>query len=108
MKHFKTYKTTRHAKIAIFFMCIFDWCRLKLHGDKILSQKYIISTNFFNEIIICRLIMTKRMYNDIMSFKNSEDINDNIEDALYEKGWCKACNGHIQPHTRGKKIISKK
>jgi hypothetical protein len=70
MRYFKRkFKTTQGVRLAIFLKRPYDWVRLKLEGQSILSHKYSYSLIGFGEYQgrykIVNLIITQEMIDDI-------------------------------------------
>lgn len=84
----KKFKTEKSVKRAIKTKTFYDYCKINLRGDTILSQKYgyqktIDWLNKSHYYTIISLVSTRDMINDINDFAQ-KDINKLIKDKLHE------------------------
>jgi len=95
-KYFKRkFKTVAGIRFAIFLKRPYDWVRLKLKGEKILSHKYHIYnyssivpiTNMNGDVInspgytIWNMIWTQSMVDDLMKIGQTDVVSD-LENIL--------------------------
>lgn len=85
------YRSTKIAKFVLFFLRKYDWCRLKLQGEKILNQDYLILYSHPHKwnknkdrFFIFRQIITQSLLDDLTNFKPM-DISYELEKKLVEE-----------------------
>lgn len=66
-------------KFCLLFVRVYDYLRLRLKGEIILSQQYMICSDFLRECnglspryLIGKLIWTQSMIDDIKSFQHTD------------------------------------
>ena len=75
----RRFKTLTGVKIAIFLKRPYDFIRLKLRGEKILSQSYTLLN--LKGYTITNLIVTQAMIDDVTK-SYGMDFNAELEEAL--------------------------